>query len=83
MEVLSGQCAICKKSDTNDTLIVLSPKGSEGINNASKLRQDVIIVADGFKVHSTCRKQYTDKKDISNLQKQRNDSPEKRKHSVN
>jgi hypothetical protein len=79
MEVLSGQCAICKKSDTNDTLIVLSRKGAEGINNASKLRKDVIIVADGFKVHSTCRKRYTDKKDISIHQKQINDSPVKKR----
>lgn len=83
MEVLSGQCAICKKSDTNDTLIVLSPKGAEGINNASKLRQDVIIVADGFKVHSTCRKRYTDKKIFLSSRSKETIPQLKKKHSVN
>lgn len=57
-------CIICKKDNDSGGLVVLQEKGAIGINNASKLRGECVTACVGDKVHASCRKRFTDKKDI-------------------
>ena len=52
-------CAICQKSlDNVNDVVTLREKGSEGINRASRKRNDLIQTVSGQKVHQTCRREY-------------------------
>ena len=61
-------CALCEKPLTNnDEVAVLTDKGSQGINQISALKQDNILTTAGQKVHTDCRKKYTDKRGVKIL----------------
>ena len=49
--------------------MVLRQKGSNGINEASRLRGDNVRASDGDIIHSDCRKTYTNAKAISDITK--------------
>ena len=52
-------CVICKELSTNDLETVeRRQKGSDGINNASKLRGDTLQTFAGQRVHQKCRQKY-------------------------
>ncbi|CAH3149612.1 unnamed protein product, partial [Porites lobata] len=52
-------CVICKELSTNGLETVeLRQKGSDGINNASKLRGDTLQTFAGQRVHQKCRQKY-------------------------
>lgn len=52
-------CAICQKSlDNVKDVVILREKGSEGINRASRERNDIIQTVPGQKVNQTCRCEY-------------------------
>ena len=53
-------CVICKKLSTNGLETVeRRQKGSDGINNASKLRGDTLQTFAGQRVHQKCRQKYS------------------------
>lgn len=56
-------CPICKLEDGGD-VVKIRQKGADGINEASVRRGDTIAVTAGCKVHSNCRKMYTNSIDI-------------------
>ena len=49
--------------------MVLRQKGSDGINEASRLRGDTVRASDGDIIHSDCRNTYTNAKAISDITK--------------
>ena len=49
--------------------MVLRQKGSDGINEASRLRGDNVRASDGDIIHSHCRKTYTNAEAISDITK--------------
>ena len=56
--------------------MVLRQKGSDGINEASRLRGENVRASEGDIIHSHCRKTYTNAKAISDITKaQPNCSP--------
>ena len=58
-------CVICKELSTNGLETVeLRQKGSDGINNASKLRGDTLQTFAGQRVHQKCRQKYCNVKVI-------------------
>jgi hypothetical protein len=57
-------CAICLHSVASDG-VVLTSKGVDGINRASKARGDTINVVQGDKVHKVCRQRYTHPSNIA------------------
>ena len=58
-------CVICKELSTNGLETVeLGQKGSDGINNASKLRGDTLQTFAGQRVHKTCKQKYCNVKVI-------------------
>jgi len=68
-------CVICKKKIVeNDDVVEIRKKGADGINSASELRGDNIVVAAGDTVHQTCRRDFINKKDIDIDKKAKCDS---------
>ena len=58
-------CVICKELSANGLETVeLRQKGSDGINNASKLRGDTLQTFAGQRVHQKCRQKYCNVKVI-------------------
>ena len=58
-------CVICKKLSANGfETVELRQKGSDGINNASKVRGDTLKTFAGQSVHQKCRQKYCDVKVI-------------------
>ena len=51
-------CAICLKTIESDG-VVLTSKGIDGVNRASKARGDTVSVVQGDSVHKECRQNYT------------------------
>ena len=51
-------CAICLKTIESDG-VVLTSKGIDGINRASKARGNTVSVVQGDSVHKECRQNYT------------------------
>ncbi len=49
--------------------VVLRQKGSDCINEASRLRGDKVRASDGAIIHSRCRQTYTNAKAISDIKK--------------
>ena len=63
-------CAICQKSlDNVNDVVTLREKGSEGINQASRKRNDLIQTVPGQKVHQTCRREYYHPNNINRAKK--------------
>jgi hypothetical protein len=60
----SGNCTICNGSLSDGVVIKLREKGANGINAASVLRGDRLVVSAGCNVHLQCRKRYVNKKEI-------------------
>ena len=59
-------CPFCKeKLEVGGDICQIRQKGADGINAASVQRGDTIVVMAGSKVHSNCRKQYTNPNDIN------------------
>ena len=58
-------CPLCTESLENGQVITkLGEKGCEGVNKASKERQDSLNLQPGQYVHKTCRQSYTNAKSI-------------------
>jgi hypothetical protein len=58
-------CGICQKElKGGEDVTCIRQKGADGINAASMQRGDNIVVTAGCKVHSNCRKQYTNSIEI-------------------
>lgn len=59
-------CLICKKCvrPGGEETVVIGQKGSDGINKASKLRNDSIIASAGITVHKECRRIYINPREI-------------------
>ena len=51
-------CAICGVAGSAHEFSTIGTMGSEGINRASRLRNDSISVAPGQHVHPNCRRDY-------------------------
>ena len=52
-------CILCKKNLYNgDPVFTIGERGSQGINNASKKREDRVLTSPGDTVHQQCRKTY-------------------------
>ena len=66
---MASTCIICFK-DIVCNPILITKKGAESINVASKERNSDVVASEGSTVHSECRKRFTDKKDIKRKQKQ-------------
>ena len=49
--------------------MVLRKQGSDGVNEASRLRRDTVRASDGDIIHSDCRNMYTNAKAISDITK--------------
>lgn len=74
----SENCPICKDSLTDGAVIQVHEKGADGINAASVLRGDSLVVTAGCNVHVQCRKRYVNKKAIT-LKKRDSSKLERRK----
>lgn len=58
-------CPICKEDiDNGSEVSTIGQKGAKGINAASTQRGDRIVVEAGVKVHTDCRKRYTNPQQI-------------------
>ena len=58
-------CPICKEDiDNGSEVSTIGQKGANGINAASTQRGDRIVVEAGVKVHTDCRKHYTNPQQI-------------------
>ena len=53
-----GCCAICKENIAPGAGVSLTEKGSNGINRASKEREDQVEVEAGDQVHKDCRREF-------------------------
>ena len=63
--ITTDSCPICKNSlEDGEQVCQIRQKGADGINQASLQRKDDIVVSAGSKVHTTCRKRYTNPIDI-------------------
>ena len=63
-------CAICQKSlDNVNDVVTLREKGSEGINRASRERNDLIQTVPGQKLHQTCHREYCHPSNINRAKK--------------
>ena len=59
-------CVLCNEDIENGKAkVTIKEKGSQGINKASKSRQDTIVTSAGQKLHQNCRKSYTNPKYIA------------------
>ena len=63
------QCKLCKHfiNDEEDT-VTLRKLGADGVNAASKTKNDDIEVIEGDMVHVVCRKEYVKKRKSSEIQ---------------
>ena len=79
-----GACPLCSKEveDESEDSVVITKRGADGINRASVERGDSIIVAEGAKVHKTCRLNYINKKDIERYKKAKCESSQTVKRSA-
>ena len=69
-------CMLCKKNLYNgDPVVTIGERGSQGINNASKKREDSVLTSPGDTVNQQCRKKYCNPKSI-NLYQQKKQSAE-------
>ncbi|KAK3101064.1 hypothetical protein FSP39_000693 [Pinctada imbricata] len=59
-------CVICQKSD-DQPLICLREKGSNGINDASRKREDTLLTIVGQYVHKKCRESYVNPFNIAKV----------------
>ena len=67
-------CAICQKSlDNVNDVVTLREKGSEGINRASRERNDLIQTVPGQK-HQTCGREYCHPNKINRAKKKERES---------
>ena len=67
-------CAICQKSlDNVNDVVTLREKGSEGINRASRERNDLIQTVPGQK-HQTCSREYCHPNKINRAKKKERES---------
>ena len=63
-------CILCKKNLYNgDPVVTIGERGSQGINNASKKREDSVLTSPGDTVHQQCRKTYCNPKSINQTTK--------------
>ena len=63
-------CAICQKSlDNVNDVVTLREKESEGINRASRKRNDLIQTVPGQKVNQICRREYCHPNKINRAKK--------------
>src|SRR6267154_6570730 len=67
-------CVICSKALELEETVVLSNKRAETINKCSTSRHRDIAATAGSNVHVTCRKRYTDTRDIEKSNKELSDS---------
>lgn len=58
-------------------MVEVRHEGVDGINCASVQRGDDIVVSPGEKVHTKCRKEYINKKDIKNKHKDKVEPPKR------
>ncbi|XP_028513605.1 uncharacterized protein LOC114574641 [Exaiptasia diaphana] len=77
-------CAICQKPVTKDSLdaVLIGEKGSEGINRASKERNNIISTKPGQLVHKICRQDFCKPQNIQRALKEAKGesiSPQKRR----
>ena len=61
---LSDQICPIGKSEDGGDVVMIRQKDADGINEASVRRGDTIAVIAGCKVHSNCRKKYTNSMEI-------------------
>lgn len=65
MTSIDHNCCICKKDvEPGQEAVILTQKGADGINRASKLCKSDAIASVENKVHVSCRRRYTDTKTI-------------------
>lgn len=75
-------CVICKqKIDNGQNVIKILQKGAHGINEASRSRKSDVVASVGTCVHNSCRKSFTDKKNIDILKRKANCEEVPRKSS--
>ena len=68
-------CAICLESlDNVNDVVTLLEKGSEGINRASRERNDLIQTVPGQRAHLTCRREYCHPSYINRAKKKERES---------
>ncbi|KAK3101781.1 hypothetical protein FSP39_006288 [Pinctada imbricata] len=61
-------CPICQENIACKPSVKILQKGADGINNASLIRGDEIRVSAGDAVHQQCRKDYTNAKELKNIE---------------
>lgn len=59
------RCTICPEIQCSGESVILTSRGVNGINAASKERGVDIVVHEGDSVHVKCRQKYVNKKQIS------------------
>ena len=68
-------CFVRKNLYNGDPVVTIGERGSQGINNASKKREDSVLTSPGDTVNQQCRKTYCNPKSI-NLYQQKKQSAE-------
>lgn len=66
---MAVSCIIC--GEEASPLTILTQKGANSVNLASKERKSTVVAKEGSSVHPECRKRFIDKKDILQKQKHR------------
>ena len=72
-------CAICLKTIESDG-VVLTSKGIDGVNRASKARGETVSVAQGDSVHKECRQNYTRPSNIAKYVRQSEEAGQARRN---
>ena len=75
-------CEICQKSLDNGNDVTRREKGSEGINWASRERNNLIQTVSGQKVHQTCRREYCHPSYINRAKKKERESSKSSRRSL-
>ena len=69
----TGICVICNESLDSGETSILTEKGKVGIEKAAEERNETILIKEGERIHTDCRKRYTNSRNIALKRKERNE----------
>jgi len=72
-----NECVFCNNILDSEETVTLGEKGVKGIEKAAEERKERVTGKTGQKVHSKCKKQYTNPRILSVLKRKEDCEPEK------